>query len=108
MISTFRLTNERGGLGLSCTAAGLSLAGVPLLRKTEGRFVPRSAAEIVSLIKAAYGAEVDPTWLQPSLGVIAEALNREDLARATTAAVLTRTPELSFAARACRGRTHKI
>jgi hypothetical protein len=100
MISTFRLTNERGGLGLSCTAAGLSLAGVPLLRKTQAGFVPRSAREIVSLITAAYGAEVDPTQLQPSLGVIAAALNRGDLARATTAAVLTRTPELSFAAAA--------
>jgi len=62
--------------------------------------VPRSAAEIVSLIKAAYGAEVDPTQLQPSLGVVAEALNRGDLARATMAAVLTRTPELSFSAAA--------
>jgi hypothetical protein len=100
MISTFRLTNERGGLGLSCTAAGLSLAGVPLLRNTEAGFVPRSAPEIVFLIKAAYGAEVDQTQLQPSLGIIAQALNSGDLVRATMAAVLTRTPELSFAAAA--------
>jgi hypothetical protein len=85
-------------LGLSCTAAGLSLAGVPLLHKTEAGFVPRPAPEIASLIKAAYGA--DPTRLQSSLDVIAQALNGEDLARAMIAAVLTRTPELSWEAAA--------
>lgn len=100
MLRTFRLTNEPGGLGLSCTAAGLSLAGVSLLRKSDTGFAPRPAPEITSLIEAAYGAEVDPTRLQPSLAVIAQALNRGDLAHATTAAVLTRTPEMSFAAAA--------
>jgi hypothetical protein len=34
VVRTFRLTNEPGGLGLSCTFAGVSLAGVPLLRRT--------------------------------------------------------------------------
>ena len=33
----YRLTNEPGGLGLSCTATGLSLAGTPLLREVEQR-----------------------------------------------------------------------
>ena len=28
VVTVFRLTNERGGLGLSCTPAGVSLAGV--------------------------------------------------------------------------------
>ena len=95
MIRTFRLTNEPGGLGLSCTPAGLALAGVSLLQKTEAGFAPRSAPEIASLLKAAYGAEVEPTRLQSSLGAIAEALNGGDIARAGIAAVLTRTPELS-------------
>lgn len=100
MIRTFRLTNEPGGLGLSCTAAGLSLAGVPLLRKTEAGFVPRPSPEIASLIKAAFGADGDPTRLQRSLEVIAHALNQGDLARATIAAALTRTAELNWQAAA--------
>jgi hypothetical protein len=87
-------------MGLSCTSAGLSLAGVPLLRKTEAGFVPRSAAEIAALVKAAYGAGDGPVRLQSRLGAIAEALNRGDLARASIAAVLTRTPELSWEAAA--------
>jgi hypothetical protein len=91
---TFRLTNEPGGLGLSCTPAGLSLAGAPLLRKTEKGFAPRPLHEVASLIEAAYGA--DPTRLRSSLGVIAEALNQGDFARASIAAVLARAPELSI------------
>ena len=58
----YRLTNEPGGLGLSCTAAGLSLAGTPLLRSTEAGFAPRPGAEIASLMKAAYGADGDATF----------------------------------------------
>jgi hypothetical protein len=56
----------------------VSLAGVPLLRKTQVGFVPRSGSEIASLLKAAYGE--DPTALQSRLGAIAQALNRGDFA----------------------------
>ena len=42
-VRMFRLTNEPGGLGLSCTPDGLSLAGVPLLRKMQAGFAPRPA-----------------------------------------------------------------
>jgi hypothetical protein len=59
VVRIFRLTNEPGGLGLSCTSAGVSLAGVPLLHSTRARFVPRPAAEIATLLKAAYGADGD-------------------------------------------------
>ena len=93
MIRMFRLTNESGGLGLSCGPAGLALAGVPLLRSTQAGFVPRPTSEIASLLKAAYGE--DPTALLPRLGVIAQALNRGDFGYAAIAAVQTRTPELS-------------
>jgi hypothetical protein len=72
---TYRLTNEPGELGLSCTPAGLSLAGVPLLEKTREGFAPRPAPDIASLIQAAFGAGGDPTRLESSLGVIARALN---------------------------------
>jgi len=91
----YRLTHEPGGLGLSCTAAGLSLVGAPLLRKTEAGFAPRPAAEIASLMKAAYGADGDAARLASSLPAIARALNGGELARAAIAAVLTQTAELS-------------
>jgi hypothetical protein len=93
MMRMFRLTNEPGGLGLSCTPSGVSLAGVSLLHRTQAGFVPRPASEIASLLKAAYGE--DPTGLQSRLGVIAQALNSGDFAGAMIAAVHTRTAELS-------------
>ena len=95
VVRIFRLTNEPGGLGLSCTSAGVSLAGVPLLHSTRARFVPRPAAEIATLLKAAYGADGDPGRLHSRLGAIVKALNSGDFALAAIAAVHTRTPELS-------------
>jgi hypothetical protein len=71
----------------------VSLAGVPLLRKTAAGFAPRPASEIAALLKAAYGE--DPTNLQSRLGALAQALNAGDFAKAMIAAVHTRTPELS-------------
>ena len=44
-VRMFRLTNAPGGLGLSCTPTGVSLAGVPLLRQTQAGFVPRPGSE---------------------------------------------------------------
>jgi hypothetical protein len=73
----------------------VSLAGVPLLHSTRARFVPRPAAEIATLLKAAYGADGDPGRLHSRLGAIAKALNSGDFALAAIAAVHTRTPELS-------------
>jgi hypothetical protein len=92
---TYRLTNETEGLGLSCTAAGLSLAGTPLLCRMGSGFAPRPAAEIGLLMRAAYGADGGANRLETSLQAIARALNGGELARAAIAAVLTRTPELS-------------
>jgi hypothetical protein len=57
VVRVFRLTNEPGGLGLSCTPTGVSLAGVPLPRKTRTGFAPRAGSEIAALLKAAYGGE---------------------------------------------------
>jgi hypothetical protein len=93
VIRMFRLANEPGEFGLICSPAGLFLAGVPLLRRTQAGFVPRPAPEIASLLKAAYGD--DPTRLHSRLGAIAQALNGGDFATAMIAAVHTRTPELS-------------
>jgi hypothetical protein len=95
MIRTFRLTNEPGGLGLSCSPVGLALAGVPLLRKTAAGFEPRPASEIATLTKAAYGANGGPILLQSRLEAIAQALNNTDFGLAAIAAVQMRIPELS-------------
>ncbi|MGB7019611.1 MAG: hypothetical protein WBD80_10485, partial [Xanthobacteraceae bacterium] len=92
VVRVFRLTNEPGGLGLSCTPTGVSLAGVPLLRKTRAGFTPRPASEIASLLKASYGE--DHPDLQSRLGAIADALNSRDFAKAMIVAVHSRTPEL--------------
>jgi hypothetical protein len=95
VIRMFRLVDGPNDLGLSCNRDGLFLAGVPLLHKTQAGFEPRPAAEIASLLKAAYGADEDSIRLQSSLGSIARALNSGDFALAAIAAVQTRTPELS-------------
>jgi hypothetical protein len=97
---TFRLTNEPGGLGLSCSELGLSLAGVPLLHKTRSGFALRSPDEIEALVKAAYGAEAIAPELLRGFDTVARALNRGDLALAMTAAVMTRLPEIGMGRRA--------
>lgn len=94
----YRLTNEPGGLGLSCTSTGVSFAGVPLLCKVGAGFAPRPMTEIKSLVHAACGETMDAVALSRSLGLIAHALNRGDLIYAMTAAVLTRLPELDWEA----------
>ncbi len=93
---TFRLTNDVGSLGLRCAATGVSLAGVPLLRKTLVGLEPRPTEEIGALLEEAYGQPVDPANVSPGLDVIAQALNRGDLGRAMIAAVHLRLPELSW------------
>lgn len=101
----FRLTNEPGGLGLSCMASGLSLAGVPLLRKSETGFSVRPIAEIEALLGAAYGSDVTATSLLPGFAAVARALTRGHVAHAMTVAVLTRLPELNWDAAARLART---
>jgi hypothetical protein len=95
MIRKFRLTNEQGGLGLSCSPAGLALAGVPLLHETAAGFEPRPASEIATLLKAAYGANGGPILLQSRLEAIAQALDNKDFGLAAIAAVQMRIPELN-------------
>jgi hypothetical protein len=51
VMKLFRLTNEPGGMGLSCTSSGVSLAGVPLLRRSRGGFVPRTESESASCLR---------------------------------------------------------
>lgn len=90
----FRLTNGPSGFALGCTPEGLTLAGAPLLDRTELGFVPRPDREIDALLAASFPNGEAPPRLRRSLNIVADALNRGDLARAQIAAVLTSTPEL--------------
>ena len=85
------------GLGVSCTPAGLSLAGVPLLTATPIGFAPRPTSELGELMKRAYDHDVDLAALSSGLDVVAKALNGGDLGRAMIAAMHLKLPELSWA-----------
>ncbi|MBB6250109.1 hypothetical protein [Nitrospirillum iridis] len=68
----YRLSNGPGGLGVTCTAEGLALAGVPLLAKGASGFQVRSAEEVAVLLERAYGrAELNAAVLLSGFGKIA-------------------------------------
>jgi hypothetical protein len=91
----FRLDDDAGGLGLSCDAGGLALAGVPLLYRTAAGFAPRPRDELDLLLRHANQGRGAPLALSDSgLRAVASALNRGDLAKAQMAAVFMRVPEL--------------
>ncbi|WP_148294097.1 hypothetical protein [Azospirillum sp. B4] len=92
----YRLSNGPGGLGVSCTAEGLALAGVPLLAKGAGGFQVRPAAEVAVLLRRAYAGAEPGAAVLPGLTRIADALNRGDLAQAMIRAVHLRLPELDW------------
>jgi hypothetical protein len=92
----FKLSTGPGGLGLSCSEKGLTLAGVPLLRRDERGFIPRPQAEIQQLINRAYGTGADTISVMRGLSVVARALNSGEMARAMVAAVQLRLPELDW------------
>ncbi len=92
----FRLSNERGSLGLSCNESGVALAGVPLLRRCSKGFVPRPRLELEHLLSRAYETEVNATSVASGLEVAARALNQGDMARAMVAAVQLKLPELDW------------
>ncbi|MBB6251940.1 hypothetical protein [Nitrospirillum iridis] len=92
----YRLSNGPGALGLSCTAEGLALAGVPLLAKGAGGFHARSAAEVAVLLKRAYAGAEPNAAILPGLTKIAAALNRGDLPQAMIRAVHLRLSDLDW------------
>ncbi|MDR3470558.1 MAG: hypothetical protein P4M09_02525 [Devosia sp.] len=76
--------------------SGLSLAGVPLLRKTAAGFAPRPSSQIAELMRCAYDRDVDPRSVFAGLNVAARALNCGDLGRAMVATVRLGLPELNW------------
>jgi hypothetical protein len=92
-----QLGDRHSGLGLTCALGGVTLAGVPLLRRTMAGLEPRPIAELAVLMKSAYGYDVYPAQPYPALDVIARALNQGDIGRAMVAAVQLRLPDLDEA-----------
>jgi hypothetical protein len=90
----FQLGQAPCSLGLNCEPGGVTLAGVPLLRRTEAGLEPRLVGEIDVLAKAAYGAALDTAALRRGLCVAAQALNDRDLGRAMMATLHLKLPEL--------------
>ena len=71
----FRLSDDAGGLGLSCEYSGLNLAGAPLLRTAALGLAPRPIGDIAALINAAYGPGAEAANLSPGLALVAVALD---------------------------------
>ena len=102
----FRLSNEPGGLGVSCRENGATLAGVPLLQKTAKGFVPRPPSEIATLMRAAYPGFTRHTLLQPGLAAVARSLNEGDLTKAMIVSIFLKLPELDRNGAACIARVN--
>jgi len=83
-------------LGLDCTEDGLSLADVPLMRRTVQGFVPRDALEIRWLLERAYGSPLDADRIIKGIETVAHALNEAQLGQAAIRALLLDLHELDW------------
>jgi hypothetical protein len=90
----FKLCQNSESRGLRCDRDGLFLAGEPLLeRDSQDQFQPRPSTEIRKILSNTYRAETDWASRIRSVGVVAKALNKGDVARAMMAAVLMKMPD---------------
>ena len=90
----FKLDQNPEGRGLRCDHDGLFLGRNALLQKNdEGNFEARSDCEVQKTLDRVYGGEL--TWESQirSVKLVANALNKGDMARATMTAVLMRLPD---------------
>jgi hypothetical protein len=87
-------------LGLDCTEDGLTLAGVPLLRRTVRGFMPREELEIRWLLERAYGSALDTGPVIKGIKTVARALNEDQLGHAAIRALLLDLHELDWASAA--------
>lgn len=94
-VHRYRLSREPQGSGLCCAPAGVSLAGVPLLRQAAHGLAPREPWEISALLKSAYDEVFSEKAIANGLKVAAEALNQGDLGRAMIATLQLGLPDLS-------------
>lgn len=79
--------NPGGGDGLYCGPEGLFLGPSAVIAKDDGSYRVRSDAEVTALLVAAYGPEQETAGLLHRLGLIRDALQRDDLCNAMILAV---------------------
>jgi len=91
------VAGEPSPLGLACTLSGLSLAGAPLLHRTEKGFDVRPGDQVAELLKCAYGEGINLGGLMEKLHLAGSALNRGDLKGAKAATALLNLAELDWA-----------
>lgn len=90
----FKLDQHPRSRGLRCDREGLFLIGEPLLEHDdEGRFRPRPPERLRKIFDGMYRDDADWESRIRSVKVVADALNKDDMARAMMAAVLMRLPE---------------
>lgn len=81
-------------LGLSCTEAGLFIAGAALVERHERGYAVGPPEELERLLRRAYGAAVPLDRVMPGFRVVAAALGERNLCLAQIAAVQLRMPDL--------------
>lgn len=90
----FKLDQKSNDSGLRCDRDGPFLGREALLRKNgEGNFEAWPPVELRRMFSRVYGDEVDWDSRIRSVGLVATALNKGDIARAMTTAVLMRLPD---------------
>src|SRR5271165_5238458 len=91
---TFRFDQDPDGQGLRCNNDGLFLGGEALLQRNDaGVFEARPPAELHKTFVRSYGEDTDWESRLRSVRLVANALNKKDMARATMTAVLMRMPD---------------
>jgi len=99
-VRVVRLATDPRERGLFCDAEGLSLAGHPLMEKTETGFEPRTVHEIQAIFDSAYGQTCGlaaPAYVA-GLASVARSLNKGDLPLAMIGSLMLKLPEVSIAA----------
>ena len=87
---TFRI---RAG-AVECDANGARVAGIPLLvRGGSGEWRPRPGESIERALMGIYRVAIDAARKMSGLGVVADALNRGEIARAQVATLLLKLPD---------------
>jgi hypothetical protein len=93
-MAMFKLDQSRSGRGLRCDSSGLSWQREPLLRKNrDGKFEARPAAELRRTFSRVLADEAKRQSRVRSVALVANALNKGDMARAMMTAVLMRLPD---------------
>ena len=99
-VRTIRLDSSPRGRGLWCGPEELTLAGHPLLEKTNRGFAPVELSEIQRAFDRTFGEDArhDARNYLPGLAGVARSLNKGDLPLAMIGSVLLKLPDIPQAA----------